>query len=160
MLHAKTMVVDGRWTRIGSTNLNFSSLLANYELDVVIDDPVLGQEMEARFRKDLDQSVEIGLGEPKGRRSRRKLARVSEEAGQVTGRHRPSLRERRRRAVVAVWSVMAGARRTILLQYSVLLAALGILSLIFPRIMAWVFAVLALWLAAAAWFETWGREAK
>jgi cardiolipin synthase A/B len=158
MLHAKTMVVDGRWSRIGSTNLNFSSLLANYELDVLIDDPALGQAMEAQFRKDLDRSVEIGLGEPKGRRSRRKLAKVSQESGVAPGRHRPGLRERRRRAVVAVWNVVAGARRSILLQYSVVLATLGILLLIFPRVMAWLFAILALWLAAAAWFETWGRD--
>ena len=158
MLHAKTMVVDGRWSRIGSTNLNFSSLLANYELDVLVDDAELGQAMEAQFRRDLDRSVEIGLGEPKGRRSRRKLAKVSPDAGVAAGRHRPSLRERRRRAVVAVWTVMAGARRTILLQYSVVLATLGILSLMFPRIMAWAFAILALWLATSAWFETWGRN--
>src|SRR6185503_17703193 len=59
MLHAKTMVADGRWTRIGSTNLNFASLLANYEMDVIIDDPRLGQSMEARFRHDLDYCVEI-----------------------------------------------------------------------------------------------------
>lgn len=159
MLHAKTMVVDGRWARIGSTNLNFSSLLANYELDVVVDDPVLGQAMEAQFRKDLDRSVEIGLGAPRGRRSRRLLATVSEQhrAPGRTSRER-GLRERRRRAVVAVWTVMAGARRTILLQSSVILASLGILFVLFPRIMAWSFAVLALWLAAASWFETWGRS--
>jgi hypothetical protein len=59
---------------------------------------------------------------------------------------------------MAVWAVAAGARRTILVQYSVALAGLGILFLFFPRIMAWLFAVMALWLAAAAWFETWGRE--
>jgi hypothetical protein len=53
---------------------------------------------------------------------------------------------------------MAGARRTILVQSSVILASLGILFVLFPRIMAWSFAVLALWLASAAWFETWGRS--
>jgi len=156
MLHAKTMVVDGRWIRIGSTNLNFSSLLANYELDVLVDDVELGQAMEAQFRRDLDRCVEIGLGEPKGRRSRRKLAAVN-PATVVKGRGRRSIRERRGRVVVAVWTVMAGARRTILLQYSVLLASLGILFLLFPRATAWVFGVLALWFAVSAWFESWGR---
>ena len=159
MLHAKTMVVDGRWTRIGSTNLNFSSLLANYELDLLVEDPELGKLMEAQFRRDLDHSVEIGLGDPRGRRSRRKLAAVStpSDAGLAGGRRRAGLRERRRRAVVAVWTVMAGARRTILLRYSILLTSLGILFILFPRVMAWVFAVVSLWLAAAAWFETWGK---
>ena len=37
MLHAKTMVADGRWARIGTSNLNASSLLGNYEIDVLID---------------------------------------------------------------------------------------------------------------------------
>jgi hypothetical protein len=59
-----------------------------------------------------------------------------------------------------VGAVAAGARRTILLQYSVALAGLGILFLLFPRVMAWAFAVLALWLAVSAWFETWGRDSQ
>jgi len=158
MLHAKTIVADGRWTRIGSTNLNFSSLLANYELDVLVDDLKLGQAMEARFRRDIQQSVEIRYRDPQPGRRRRKLAAVASDPAGDKLRHRPGLRERRGRAMMAVWAVAAGARRTILLQYSVVLAGLGILFLFFPRVMAWVFAVMALWLAAAAWFETWGRE--
>lgn len=158
MLHAKTMVADGRWTRIGSTNLNFSSLLANYELDVLVEDPKLGQAMEARFRRDIEQSVEIRYRDPAPGKRRRKLAAVASDAGEAPRRHRRGLRERRGRAVMAVWAVAAGARRTILLQYSVALAGLGILFLFFPRVMAGAFAVLALWLAASAWFETWGRD--
>ena len=53
MLHAKTIVVDGRWVRVGSTNLNLSSLLANYELDVLADGVGIAQTMEAQFRRDL-----------------------------------------------------------------------------------------------------------
>src|SRR5204863_165276 len=34
MLHAKTLLVDQRWARVGSSNLNVSSLLGNYELDL------------------------------------------------------------------------------------------------------------------------------
>src|SRR5947209_14717989 len=33
MLHAKTLVADRRWARVGSSNLNVSSLLTNYELE-------------------------------------------------------------------------------------------------------------------------------
>src|SRR5256886_16865165 len=36
MLHAKTLVADRRWARVGSSNLNGSSLLTNYELDVAV----------------------------------------------------------------------------------------------------------------------------
>ena len=33
MLHAKTAVADHRWARVGSSNLNVSSWLANWELE-------------------------------------------------------------------------------------------------------------------------------
>ena len=38
MLHAKTAVADGRWSRVGSTNLNIASWATNWELDVVVED--------------------------------------------------------------------------------------------------------------------------
>lgn len=161
MLHAKTIVVDGRWIRIGSTNLNLSSLLANYEMDILADDLELGQEMESQFRRDLDLSVEIGFRGRKrrGRLSRPRFAAIQPPEGRLEElpNHRPGLRERRRRAVVALWAVVAGARRAVFLQYSLLLAGLGVLFFFFPRTMAAIFSVLSLWLAAAAWFESWTR---
>ena len=59
MLHAKTIVADGRWTRVGSSNLNPSSLVGNYELDVLIEDPGLGEAMERQFRLDVARSREV-----------------------------------------------------------------------------------------------------
>jgi cardiolipin synthase len=38
MLHAKTAVADTRRARVGSTNLNLSSWMGNYELDVGVED--------------------------------------------------------------------------------------------------------------------------
>ena len=38
MLHAKTAVADGRWARVGSTNLNVASWIGNWELDVAVED--------------------------------------------------------------------------------------------------------------------------
>ena len=61
MLHAKTMVADGRWARIGTSNLNASSLLGNYEMDVLIEDSAFAAEMEALFRRDLEQSLEVAF---------------------------------------------------------------------------------------------------
>lgn len=161
MLHAKTIVVDGRWARIGSTNLNFSSLLANYEIDVLAEDVPLAHAMEAQYRRDLDRSVEIRYrGLPAGRRRRRRRPPLAAfplgPPPEVRG-HKPGLRERRNRAAVAVWAVVSGARRAILLQYSLTLTIIGVLFLFFPRSMAAVFGVLALWLAVAAWLETWSR---
>ncbi len=62
MLHAKTAVVDGRWARVGSTNLNVASWMANYELDVVAENEPFAEAMEEMYLADLDQSTEIILG--------------------------------------------------------------------------------------------------
>jgi cardiolipin synthase len=59
MLHAKTIVADGRWTRVGSSNLNSSSLLGNWELDVLIEDAALAESMERQFRLDIARSREV-----------------------------------------------------------------------------------------------------
>lgn len=61
MIHAKTSVVDGVWSRIGSSNLNSASLLGNWELDVGVLDEGLGQQLEGLFLADLASSVEIVL---------------------------------------------------------------------------------------------------
>ena len=46
MMHAKTAVADGRWARVGSTNLNIASWLGNCELDAVIEDAAFAAQME------------------------------------------------------------------------------------------------------------------
>jgi cardiolipin synthase A/B len=61
MMHAKTSVVDSRWTRIGSTDYNPLGLAINFELDAVIEDRVLGMQAEAMFLEDLEQSREITI---------------------------------------------------------------------------------------------------
>lgn len=61
MIHAKTAVADSRWARIGSTNLNVSSWLANRELDVAIEDHSLAAQMETRFLQDIDHATEVVL---------------------------------------------------------------------------------------------------
>jgi len=155
MLHAKTIVVDGRWIRVGSSNLNVSSLLANYEIDILADDPGLGQVMEAQFRRDIDRSVEVRLREPaEGRRHRRVLEALTPAPEADAPSHHPSLRERRRRAVVTLRAVLSTSRRGLLLQAAVGLVLVGALFLLVPRVMAAVCAALSLWLAAAAWAES------
>jgi len=156
MLHAKTIVVDGRWIRVGSSNLNFSSLLANYEIDILADDARLAQAMEARFRRDIDRSVEVRLRGPGEGRRRRDLQALEPAPETAAPSHRPGLRERRRRAVVALRAVLAATRRGLLLQTAAGLVGLGALFLLVPRTMALVFAVLCLWLAVAAWAESGG----
>ena len=56
MIHAKTMVADGLFSMIGSSNLDARSSEINEEIDVVIYDEKFGREMEASFERDLAQS--------------------------------------------------------------------------------------------------------
>jgi cardiolipin synthase len=62
MMHAKSSVVDGRWVRVGSTDLNPLGVAINYELDAVIDDPVIGAHAEGMYLEDLERSREITKG--------------------------------------------------------------------------------------------------
>jgi cardiolipin synthase len=61
MMHAKSSVVDSRWTRIGSTDYNPLGIAINFELDAVIEDRVLGSQAESMFLEDLEQSKEITI---------------------------------------------------------------------------------------------------
>ena len=61
MLHAKTAVADGRWARVGSSNLNIASWTGNYELDVVVEDERFATAMERAYETDLANSTEIVL---------------------------------------------------------------------------------------------------
>jgi cardiolipin synthase len=68
MMHAKTHVVDGRFSRVGSTNLNFSGLLANWEADLMVEDTSFGAQMDEMFEEDLENSREVRLGGTPGAR--------------------------------------------------------------------------------------------
>lgn len=59
LLHAKTAVVDQVWSTVGSTNLDFLSLLNNDEVNAVILSREFALEMEEMFARDLADSRQI-----------------------------------------------------------------------------------------------------
>lgn len=59
VLHAKTAVIDALWSTVGSANIDTRSFLHNYELNLVVYDPVMGQAMEDAFQEDLRLSTEV-----------------------------------------------------------------------------------------------------
>jgi cardiolipin synthase len=61
MIHAKTLVADGWLSKVGSTNLNFSSLAANWEIDLVVEDDGFARQMEELFEDDISKSREVRL---------------------------------------------------------------------------------------------------
>ena len=96
MLHAKTAVADGRWSRVGSTNLNLASWATNWELDVVVEDEAFGAEMEAMYLEDLTNATEIVPGFGTKRRVVRNLRQTSPARttgpGLAPAERRPSCR--------------------------------------------------------------------
>lgn len=61
MLHAKTAVADGRWARVGSSNLNIASWIGNLELDVLVEDAAFARAMERMYEQDLESATELVL---------------------------------------------------------------------------------------------------
>jgi cardiolipin synthase len=162
MLHAKSVVADMRWVRIGSSNLNPSSLFGNYELDVLVDDPAFAESVEQQFRRDIMRSREVV------RRPLRGPPRISRVLPTALERHRPEhpeavhrpvRGETRRRAALAVRTLAGNARRSIFGPTAIALMVLGGFFVVLPRITAYVFAVLCVWLAGAAGREAFRRRA-
>jgi len=59
LLHAKTAVVDKVWSTVGSTNMDFLSLLNNDEVNAIILSQEFAAEMEKMFAGDLENSRHI-----------------------------------------------------------------------------------------------------
>ena len=61
LLHAKTAVIDGVWSTIGSTNLDWRSFTNNQEINAVVLGQGFGEQMQTLFEKDLESSKQIRL---------------------------------------------------------------------------------------------------
>jgi cardiolipin synthase A/B len=59
LLHAKTMVIDGIWATIGSTNFDNRSFALNQELNLTIYDGPVARQLEEIFQEDLKFSKKI-----------------------------------------------------------------------------------------------------
>jgi cardiolipin synthase len=152
MLHAKTLVADHDWARVGSSNLNVSSLLGNYELDLVTEQDGLTATLATQFLHDVAKSREIVL------MARRRLplpprlvdaAAVNPSLGPVpspttASPHKRSLRERQAAAAVALMQAAGGARRMLAGAAAVAFFVVGVLLILFPLTTSAVLAVGAL----------------
>jgi cardiolipin synthase len=74
MLHQKTMVVDGIWSTIGTSNFDSRSFAHNEESNVCVCDKGLAGELTAAFEKDLAASDKVSLEKWKRRPIHHKLA--------------------------------------------------------------------------------------
>jgi hypothetical protein len=157
MLHAKTLVADHEWARVGSSNLNVSSLLGNYELDLVAEHDGLTATLATQFLHDMAQSREIVL------MARRRLplppklvdaAAVSPSLAVVPAQpavpqYKRSLRERQAAAAVALMQAAGGARRMLAGAAAAFFLVIGVMLILLPIVTSVVLAVGAL--AASVW---------
>jgi cardiolipin synthase len=67
LLHAKTAVIDGVWSTVGSTNMDYWSLLSDDEVNAVVLNREFAAEMEKMFAMDLAESDQIQWEEWKKR---------------------------------------------------------------------------------------------
>ncbi|MEA2336216.1 MAG: hypothetical protein QOE82_223 [Thermoanaerobaculia bacterium] len=61
MMHAKTMVVDGAWTTIGSSNFDDRSFRLNDEVNINVYNDDIAAQMESMFHADLAKCEEVNL---------------------------------------------------------------------------------------------------
>ena len=151
MLHAKTAVADGRWARVGSSNLNLASFVGNYELDVAVEDAGFAATMEHQYLADLSRSTEIVL-------ERRRARLVSRG-----GTRGPSAGAVRFGSTVGTAILHPGAlaygNAKIMLGASVALGVIALVGMKWPWIIAWPLAMVALWFALAFLIRAWrGRR--
>jgi cardiolipin synthase len=80
LLHAKTALIDGVWSTVGSTNLDWRSFLHNQEVNAVVLGHDFGSRMRAAFDADLAESKQVTL-EQWERRS--PVQRLKEQFGRL-----------------------------------------------------------------------------
>ncbi len=83
LLHAKTALIDGVWSTIGSTNLDWRSFVNNQEINAVMLGQDFGVKMQQMFEKDLTESKQITL---KAWRDRSVTTRLKEQAARLWAR--------------------------------------------------------------------------
>ena len=78
MVHEKSLVVDGSWVVVGSTNFDNRSFGINDEVNLAALDPALAQSLTQQFEQDIPKSRKITYEEWK---KRGPLDRVRAELG-------------------------------------------------------------------------------
>jgi cardiolipin synthase len=61
VMHAKTAVIDGVLSTVGSSNMDWRSFVANNEINAIVVGRDFGQQLEAVFQRDLANSRPIEL---------------------------------------------------------------------------------------------------
>jgi cardiolipin synthase len=164
MLHAKTAVADGRWSRVGSSNLNLASWLGNWELDVAVEDIGFASQMQQAYLADLEGATEIVLAD----RNRVRLAGPAAPSGGATHARKDGARRGRGLggsagqlaagaarvgntfgAAITNRRVLGTAEAKTMTIAAVVLIAVAAVAALWPQALAWPLAAFAVWSAIA-----------
>ena len=163
MLHAKTAVADGRWARVGSTNLNIASWLGNCELDAVIEDEPFARLMEETYLQDLQNATEVVLDARRRvyapKEPRRARAVLSSGGGSVGRAAAGAIRIGN--TVGAAFTnrrVLEPVEARIMVTVSVVLISLAILIAVFPQVLAYPLIAIFVWIAVALLYKSYGLQ--
>lgn len=154
MLHAKTAVADGRWARVGSSNLNVASFMGNWELDLAVEDEGFAHLMEETFEEDLGHATEVVLGprqrplHPRPVRARRRLGQRRREGSAVATAGAIRLGNTVS-AALGNYRLLGPAEATLVLVAGLLLILLAVAALLFPRFVLAPVVLVGLWLGGA-----------
>lgn len=160
MIHAKTAVADGRWARVGSTNLNIASWLGNCELDAVIENGDFARQMEDQYLADLTNSTEVILdarrrvsapGEPRHR------IPVATSGGGSSGRAAAGA-IRISHAVGAAFTdrrVLQSLEPRLVLVSGLLLLGFAALLYFFPESAGYLLMAVCIWIGVAFIYRSW-----
>lgn len=165
MLHAKTAVADGRWARVGSTNLNIASWFGNCELDAVVEDDRFAAQMEEMYLQDLTNATEVVLDEKK------KVSAPGEPphphpikaSGGGSGGRAAAGAVRIGNAVGAAFTnrrELEPVEARIWLTMGALLIGLAVLFAFFPRVLAYPTVALFGWIALALLYRAYSLRRK
>ena len=160
MLHAKTAVADGCWSRVGSSNSNLASWTSNRELDVTIQNAGFAAQMADMFEADLLNATEIVLESGRMHPTRKKAA------GQAAGKRKRTARQSRLVAGAVGLGSTVGAALTrhrslgtaesgVLFTGGITVTVLALVTLLIPRLLAYPLGLIGLWLGASLLVRAW-----
>ena len=158
MLHAKTAVADGKWARIGSSNLNLASWLGNYELDIVVENRAFAEQMQRMYLEDLENATEIVLAPEVRRlpahapvRTAAPVRPADSRAGGSTGRAAAGAVRLGNAigAAITEHRVLEPGEGRLIASVGLALLALAAVGLIWPRVIMVPLAVIAIWVGGA-----------
>jgi len=160
MLHAKTAVADGCWSRIGSSNSNLASWVSNRELDVTIKDESLAQQMAAMYEADMANSTEVVL-----KTDRTGIKKPASLPTQKYNRSSATSAGRLLSGAIGLGSTLTASfsqQRSlgageffVILGGGGLLLLLAIIAIFLPRLVAWPIALFAVWFAVGFFTHAW-----